>query len=39
MVDLRANPFFLDDEGVRWVEETYASMSEHEKSASCLWTR
>ena len=31
MVDLRANPFFLDDEGVRWVEETYASMSEHEK--------
>ena len=31
MIDLRANPFYLDDEGVRWVEETVASMTMHEK--------
>lgn len=31
MIDLRANPFYLDDEGVRWVEETAASMTMHEK--------
>lgn len=31
MVDLRANPFYLDDESIRWVEETAASMSKHEK--------
>lgn len=31
MVDLRANPFYLDDEGVKWVEETVANMTEHEK--------
>ena len=27
MVDLRAKPFFLDDEGVRWVRQTIAGMS------------
>ena len=32
MVNLRANPFFLDDEGVRWVEETLASMTLEEKA-------
>lgn len=32
MIDLRANPFFLDDEGVQWVEETLASMSLEEKA-------
>lgn len=32
MVDLRANPFFLDDEGIRWVEETLASMTLEEKA-------
>jgi len=31
MVDLRGNPFYLDEEGVCWVEETAASMSMHEK--------
>ena len=31
MIDLRANPFFLDDEGVRWVEETREGMTAEEK--------
>ncbi|MDR1117556.1 MAG: glycoside hydrolase family 3 protein [Oscillospiraceae bacterium] len=31
MVNLRANPFFLDDEGVKWVEDTIASMTVEEK--------
>ena len=31
MVDLRAVPFNLDDEGVKWVEDTIASMSLDEK--------
>ena len=31
MIDLRANPFFLDDEAVRWVEETKAQMTTDEK--------
>ena len=30
-VDLRAKPFNLDDEDVRWVETTLASMSDEEK--------
>lgn len=32
MIDLRANPFFLDDEGIRWVEQTLASMTLEEKA-------
>ena len=32
MIDLRANPFFLDDEGIRWVGETLASMTLEEKA-------
>ena len=32
MVDLRANPFFLDDEGIQWVNETLASMTPEEKA-------
>ena len=32
MIDLRANPFFLDDEGISWVEETLASMTLEEKA-------
>ena len=32
MIDLRANPFFLDDEDIRWVEETLASMTLEEKA-------
>ena len=31
MVDLRGNPFFLDDDGVRWVEDTLAALSTEEK--------
>lgn len=31
MVDLKANPFYLDDEGVRWVRETIAGMTDEEK--------
>ena len=27
MVDLRAKPFFLDDEGVNWVKDTIANMT------------
>ena len=30
-VDLRANPFYLDDEGIQWVEDTIASMTAEEK--------
>ena len=32
-IDLRAKPFYLDDKGIAWVEETLAKMSEHEKLA------
>ncbi len=31
MTDLRAKPYFLDDEGVAWVENTIASMTAEEK--------
>jgi len=31
MVDLRAKPFYLNDDEIRWVEETLASMTEAEK--------
>lgn len=30
-IDLRANPFYLDDEGIAWVENTLASLTEDEK--------
>lgn len=32
MIDLRANPFFLDDEGIQWVEETLKSMTLEQKA-------
>jgi len=32
MVNLKANPFFLDDEGIQWVNETLASMTLEEKA-------
>ncbi len=32
MIDLRGNPFFLDDEAVTWVESTLASMTMAEKA-------
>lgn len=31
MVDLKANPFFLSDEKIDWVEKTIASMTTEEK--------
>lgn len=31
MIDLKAKPYYLDDEGVRWVAETIASMTLEEK--------
>ena len=31
MVDLKGNPFYLDEEGIKWVKDTLASMSLHEK--------
>lgn len=31
MVDLRANPYFLNDEDIKWVEETIAGMTDEEK--------
>ena len=31
MVNLKANPFFLDDEGIKWVKETISSMTLEEK--------
>ena len=37
-VDLKAKPFYLDEKGVQWVEETLGKMSTHEKLAQlfCL---
>ena len=31
MVDLKAKPYNLDDEGVKWVKDTIASMTTEEK--------
>ncbi len=31
MVDLKGNPFYLDDEGVKWVQDTIAGMTIEEK--------
>ncbi len=31
MINLKANPFFLDDEKIKWVEDTLASMDLEEK--------
>lgn len=31
MVDLKAKPFYLDDEGIAWVKQTIANMSVEEK--------
>ena len=31
MVDLKASPFLLDDQAVRWVEETYERMDFHQR--------
>ncbi len=31
MVDLKANPYYLSDEDIKWVEDTIVSMSDEEK--------
>lgn len=31
MVDLKANPYYLSEEDIKWVEDTLASMTEEEK--------
>jgi beta-N-acetylhexosaminidase len=40
LIDLTIRPFFLDDKGIKWVEETLASLTEDEKIAQlfCLIT-
>lgn len=42
-VDLREKPFYLDEQGVEWVEKTFASLSEREKVGQLfceiLWDR
>jgi len=42
-VDLRGKPFYLDEQGVEWVEKTFASLSEREKVGQLfceiLWDR
>ena len=32
MIDLTANPFFLDQEAITWVEDTLASMTTAQKA-------
>jgi beta-N-acetylhexosaminidase len=40
LIDLTIRPFYLDDKGIKWVEETLASLTEDEKIAQlfCLIT-
>ena len=35
MVDLKAKPYCLSDEDIKWVEETINSMTDEEKVALC----
>ena len=37
MVDLRAKPYYLNDEDIAWVENTIASMSDEEKVGQLFW--
>ena len=37
MVDLRAKPYYLNDEDIAWVEQTIASMSDEEKVGQLFW--
>ena len=37
MVDLRAMPYFLGDEDIKWVEDTIASMTPEEKVGQLFW--
>ena len=31
MVDLKAKPYYLNDEDIKWVEETISNMTDEEK--------
>ena len=31
MVDLKAKPYYLSDEDIKWVEDTIAGMTDEEK--------
>ena len=37
MVDLRAKPYYLNDEGIAWVESTIAGMTDEEKVGQLFW--
>ena len=37
MVDLRAKPYYLNDEDIAWVENTIASMTDEEKVGQLFW--
>ena len=37
MVDLRAKPYYLNDEDIAWVENTIASMTPEEKIGQLFW--
>ena len=37
MVDLRAKPYYLNDEDIAWVENTIASMTPEEKVGQLFW--
>ncbi len=37
MVDLRAMPYYLNDEDIAWVENTIASMTDEEKVGQLFW--
>ena len=36
MVNLKEKPFYLNDEQIKWVDETIANMSEDEKIGQLL---
>ena len=36
MVNLKAKPFYLDDEAIKWVEETKNSMTDEEKAEQIM---
>ena len=37
MVDLRAKPYYLNDEDIAWVENTIAGMTDEEKVGQLFW--
>lgn len=37
MVNLKAKPYYLDEEGISWVEETLESMTIEEKNRTIIY--